>query len=353
MKKKICLIALLLILLSIIICGCSEASDRDLNTTNNNPHTTNDKPQLISIADKEVTDTIIDISVDKTKDTLELFNMVCVTDGAVWKVYDKDDNLKANRVINLKDGYNTFYIEVSCPDGSYPTTYTLNVLKSYYITVRYVWWEGLAEHLLKEVTIEQMELFVADYIPEIYGYDFISWHTYSFDDEFTQGRSSQDFKLVAKVVPKPVRIHLIVDGEEWQTINTEYGKWVDLPIPEKEHYMFYNSYWYEDENYIGLVSFNEYRCYKWGDVYVYGKFEPRPYSITYDYGEITYHFKDVQSVKYGEEFVIKEPRWTHRKIDGISYVLQGFLYNGQPFTDGIYYYDGSITVTAVWLPVEE
>lgn len=332
--------------LTILFCSCSTPTDNNSDNTNNY-----ETPRIVSVADETITGTIIELSVDKTKEALELFNLVNVTNGAVWKVYDADDNLIANKVVDLSNGNNTFYIEVSYPDGSYSTTYTLKVFKSYDITVTYVWWEGIfTEHILKQVTIEQGELFIADYIPEITGYDFISWHTYSFDVEFTEGRSSYDFKLVAKVSPKPAKLHLIVDGEEWKTIETAYGERVNLPTPEKEHYNFTS--WFYDPSCTGLVADTDYRCFNWGDIYVYGKFEPKTYTITYDYGEMRHNYKDFRSVRYGEDFKIVEPNVHYVTANGIEYVFSGFSYNGEPFESGKYLYDGNITVTAIWLPVE-
>lgn len=347
MKKIRNFLAISLVLFSLfaLVCGCSPSQ-------NNSSENTNDTtPQIINVGDKTITGTLIELYVDKTTATLELFNLVNVTKGAVWKVYDTDNNLFANKVVNLNDGNNTFYIEVSLPDGSYPTTYTLKIFKSYDITVTYVWWEGIfTEHVLKKVTIEQGELFIADYIPEITGYDFISWHSYNFDIEFTEGRSSVDFKLVAKVSPKPAKLHLMVDGEEWKTVDTEYGKWVQLPVPEKEHYVF--SDWYYEDTFGSPIMGNEYRCYRWGDIYIYGKYTPKTYTITYDYGEMRHNYKEFKYAKYGEDFTIAEPNVSYVMVDGIKYVFSGFTYNGEPFESGKYLYDGNITVTAVWLPEE-
>lgn len=343
--KKFSVISLVFLSLTILFCSCSTTSNNKSDNTNNDT-----TPKIVSVADKAITGTTIELSVDKTTDTLELFSLVNVTDGAVWKIYDTYNNFIVNKVINLNNGKNTFYIEVALPDGSYSTTYTLKVFKSYDITVTYVWWEGIfTEHILKQVTIEQGELFRADYIPEIPGYDFISWHDYSFDVEFKEGRSSVDFKLVAKVSPKPAKLHLIIDDEEWKTIDTEYGEWVQLPIPEKEHYTFDN--WYYESSF-GSPIINEYRCYKWGDIYIYGKYVPNSYTITYDYGEMRHNYKDFQLVKYGEDFKIVEPNIHYVTANGIKYVFSGFSYKGEPFGNGKYLYDGNITVTAIWLPEE-
>ncbi len=348
MKKNKCLCIMLFTILSItlFICGCSSQSNDD---SSNTMFTV---PQIISVDNKKPTGTLIEISVDKTKNSLELFNLINVTSGAVWKVYDTDNNLLANKVVDLDKGNNIFYIDVSFPDGSYSTTYTLKIFKSYDITVTYVWWyNGITEHILKKVNVEQGELFKADYIPAITGYDFISWHSHSFDVEFIEGRSTQDFKLVAKVSPKPAKLHLIVDGEEWKTIDTEYGKWVQLPIPEKEHYNF--DKWYYDTSFGSSIMNDEYRCYNWGDIFIYGKFVPKTYTITYDYGETRHNYKDFQYVKYGEDFEITEPNVKNVTVNGIKYSFSGFSINGEPFESGKYYFDGNITVTANWLPVDD
>lgn len=349
MKRNVFIISLLFLLVCIFFAGCLEGGNNTSGGNNSSGNTTDTHPQIISVDGKKTTGALVELFVDKTTSFLELFNLVDVTKGAVWKVYDTNDNLIANKVISLNDGDNTFYIEVSFPDGSYPTTYTLKVFKSYDITVTYVWWEGIfTEHVLKKVTIEQGELFTADYIPEIQGYDFISWHTYSFDVEFTKGTSSVDFKLVAKVTPKPAKLHLILDGEEWKTVDTEYGEWVQLPIPEKEHYTF--DHWYYDDSFGSTISGNEYRCYRWGDIDIYGRYTPNTYTITYDY--VFYNKKEFKYATYGEDFTIAEPNSKYVKIDGIKYVFSGFTYNGKPFESGKYFYEGNITVTAVWLRAE-
>lgn len=343
--KIFLVIAFVFLSLTVLLCSCSKSP-------NNTDDTINDTtPKLISIADNKTTGTTIELSVDKTKNTLELFCLVKVTNGAVWKVYDTYDNLIENKVVNLNDGNNTFYIEVAFPNGSYPTTYTLKVFKSYDITVSYVWRPSIfTEQVLKQVTIEQGELFIADYIPEITGYDFLSWHDFSFDVEFIEGRSIQDFKLVAKVSPKPAKLHLIVDDEEWMTIDTEYGEWVSLPTPEKEHYNFTS--WFYDPSCTGLVADTDYHCFNWGDIYIYGKFEPKSYTITYDYGEMRHNYKDFQYVRYGEDFKIIEPNVHYVTSNGIEYVFSGFSYSSEPFENGKYLYDGNITVNAIWIPVE-
>lgn len=156
---------------------------------------------------------------------------------------------------------------------------------------------------------------------------------------------------MAKVSPKPAKLHLIVDGEEWETIDTEYGKWVQLPIPEKEHYNF--DKWYYDTSFGSSIMNDEYRCYNWGDIFIYGKFVPKTYTITYDYGEMRHNYKDFQYVKYGEDFEITEPNVKNVTVNGIKYSFSGFSINGEPFESGKYYFDGNITVTGNWLPVDD
>ncbi len=342
--KNYIIIVCVFIVLIMLMCACANSAEGSIKSEANL-----DVPQILRVDGKSPQGKTINLSVEKSTDKLELFNLIEVTNGSIWRVFDADNNLIENKVVKLKDGNNTFYLQSSLPDGTLSSTYTLTVFKSYDITVTYVWWEGVmrVEHVLKKITVEQGELFKADYIPEITGYDFVSWHSVNFDVEFTEGSSTVDCKLVAKVVPKSAKLHLIVDGNEWQTIDAKYGDWVNLPIPQKEHYSFED--WFYDDTFCSFVI-NEYRCYNWGDVNVYGKFKANSYKITYDYGEFRNYYKEFKYCNYGEEFKIVEPNVKEVTKDGTKYVFSGFSFNGKTFKSGKYLYDGDITVTAIWLP---
>lgn len=338
-KKYILTIIFVLCGLLILICGCTDSSEEKV------------LPSLIEVDDVEPTGTSVKLSVSKYTKSLKLFELVSVTKGSVWKVYDSNDNVMSNKIVNLEDGNNTFYIEVAYPDGSYSKTYILKVFKSYDVKVTYVYkflqyTENFGSYVtLKEEVIEYGENFVADYIPEIYGYDFYNWYVKYDKTPFTEGKMYSDTKIIANAKPKTTRVHIMLDGEEWQVIDSWYQKQIYIPTPpEKKHYYFDG--WKCD---VQGLNYDEFYCFDWGDVYIYGNYKPKSYTITYDY--IYYGSRDAQYyVKYGEDFVMKEPKYKSITVNGIEYVLDGFLYNGEPFTSGKYLYDGDITVTANWVP---
>lgn len=341
--KKIIIAILSLVACSLLLVGCDNQEPADTPNLKN-------EPNLVYVDNGEIAEKTICFSVGKDTDYVQLFDFIRATGDTIWKVMDIENNVFESKVVKVSAGTNVFYIEASLPNGTKSVNYTLNIFRSYDITVTYVWKEdGYREKILNTVQVKQGELFKADYVPEFYGYDFVSWHDYNSDVEFTEGKSSADFKLIAEVSPKPVTVHLIIDGEEWQTIQTKYNEYIKPPVPpDKEHYSFDD--WYRDSKFTNSLS-RGYALCNYLDVYFYGKLTPNQYNITYDFGIAQYTRS--RSVKYGEDFEIVEPWNHHITVDGITYIFAGFIYNGEPFESGKYFYDGDITVEAVWIPEEE
>ncbi len=342
---------LLVMILTFIACGVIFAGCTNQDTTES------DVPKLVEIKDGKIQGQDVYLAVSKDIDNIFLFDLIKVTDDAVWKVIDINNDVITSKVVQVIDGINVFYLEVSLPDGTKSTMYTLLINKAKAITVTYLYptGYGLGEEVLKEVEIEPGTLFKADYIPNITGFDFFYWHTRGSDMEFKEGILNYDTHLVAKVSKKTAKLHLIVDGEEWQSINTEYGSWVELPIPEKKHYHFGNSFyneWYYDDTFSSPFGTN-YRCYTSGDVYIYGRFVPTSYTITYDFGEIAHNRKEYEYATYGKDFELYELNYSYTTYNGVKYYFVGYTYNGNPFESGKYLYNGDITVEAVWMPESE
>ena len=353
MKKNILFLMLFTLLIScfLFLFSCSSSKNDNLNNDSSSTH------QIVSFDNKKVSGTLISFSVDTYQNSLQLFDLVKVTDDTVWKVYDKDNNIMLNKIVNLNDGNNTFYIEVSAPDGSYSKTYTLSIFKMHYITVTYVIKEKYsAERILNEVNIKYGDYFKADYIPTLDdGYDFINWHEATLDNRvFTERNLYYDLKLYATIIPKKAILHLIVDGEEKQVIETEYWERLYIPTFEKEHYKFEK--WTTDravifEYHYGTTTYCHIGSY--GDIYITAKYKPNTYTITYDYGEPRRNDKFFQYVEYGSFFSLHEINSQYATLNGVEYKFSGWSYKGNPFTRGKYLYDGDITVEAIWTPIEK
>lgn len=352
-KLKTFIILIVFVILSMfVLSGCGENPDNNL-TNNDGISSGTDitKPCIISVDGIKPTGMSIKLSVGIGCDKLEMLNSIQVSEGAIYKIYDEKNNFVASKVVELQDGDNYFYIEVSLPDGTQAVTYKLIIFKSYNITVNYSYKNinGIA-YVLKEVTVEQGTLFKADYVPTILGYDFIGW---CYDDrEFKEERLVSDATLTANITPKKGVLHFILDGEEWDTLDTIYYERYDLPIPTKENYHF-NKWCHDEYCTVEVGIWNNYDCRYWGDQYVYGKMEPNLYTVTYDYGEVRNDYTISKSYQYGEDFEVDKPYYSCYEYNGKKYIFSGFTYNGEPFVSGKYLYDGDITVTAVWTLAEE
>ncbi|MCM1306845.1 MAG: hypothetical protein NC131_16385 [Roseburia sp.] len=346
MKKVLCITVALLFCL-LVFTACTSTSQDNVES----------EPKIISIDGGTISGKEITLNVSKYIDNVFLFDLIKVTDDAIWKVIDINSNVIANKTVRLVDGNNIFYIEVSLPDGTKSTMYTLLINKAKDITVTYLATTiyGFGERILKEVKVEPGTLFKAAYIPNLEGFDFFYWHKRGSEKEFKEEILNYDTQLIVKASKKTAILHLIVEGEEWQTINCEYGDWVNLPVPTKQHYHFgdvFSDRWYYDKECISSFG-TEYRCYNSGDIYIYGKFVPTTYKITYDFGEIAHNRKEYQSVVYSNTFELYELNFPYTTYNGIKYYIVGYTYNGEPFVGGKYLYDGDIKVEAVWMPESE
>lgn len=159
---------LLVMILTFIACGLIFAGCTNQDTTES------DVPKLVEIKDGKIQGQDVYLTVSKDIDNIFLFDLIKVTDDAVWKVIDINNNVITSKVVQVIDGINVFYLEVSLPDGTKSTMYTLLINKAKAITVTYLYptGYGLGEEVLKEVEIEPGTLFKADYIPNITGFDF-------------------------------------------------------------------------------------------------------------------------------------------------------------------------------------
>ena len=125
---------------------------------------------LLGIEGATMTGGTADMLVNKTTASVNLSQIVKVSADSSWKLYTPESALIATKVANLADGNNAFLIVVS--SGNIDNTYTLNIYKSFEITVSY---HDVYNAVIYTETADTGYEYSANYTPEITGYTFNHW----------------------------------------------------------------------------------------------------------------------------------------------------------------------------------
>ena len=186
--------------------------------------------------------------VDHETSVVSLAQKVVCSSDSVWKLYyDKLGQMEIPTKIaaktsgELSDGDNIFYIVVSTQDGTQSNLYTLNVHRSFEVTLRYSFGDKVTE---KKVYTGYECTAMKD--PEVRGYTFGGWKDQNGNVIKTTFVPYEDMTLCAVLTAKEYRVTLTdEEGGISQTTRTvTYDKDYTLPVPTKEGYTFLG--WYLD-----------------------------------------------------------------------------------------------------------
>ena len=129
---------------------------------------------MTAIAGGEVSGLNVTLQVEPATEEVDLSGIVGVSSGSSWQLY-KDITgqmlIPTKYASDLRNGDNTYYIVVNSDDGKINRTYTLNIYKNYYVTVKYVSENNVfhSEEVLAGTTLETGPTIERD------GYVFNGW----------------------------------------------------------------------------------------------------------------------------------------------------------------------------------
>ena len=184
--------------------------------------------------------------VDHNTSAVSLAQKVVCSSDSVWKLYyDKLGQMEIPTKIaaktsgELSDGDNIFYIVVSTQDGTQSNLYTLNVYRSFEVTLRY----SLGDKVTEKKVYTGYEC-TAMKDPEVRGYTFNGWKDQNGNVIKTTFVPYEDMTLCAVLTAKEYRVTLSdEEGGMSQTTRTlTYDKSYTLPVPRKKEYTFLG--WY-------------------------------------------------------------------------------------------------------------
>ena len=180
--------------------------------------------------------------------------------------------------------------------------------------------------------------------PERRGYEFSGW--YYNGDKITDGvwKYDGDITLTARWEIIYYSVTYNTDGgtmpdSYMRTFTAESELPYTLPVPKKLGYDFAG--WYENADLSGQ-SITEIPENGLRDYTLYAKYtvDHTPHTLTYD---LNYNGAPTttQQVVTGENVKLITP-------ERRGYEFSGWYYNGNKITDGVWKYDGDITLTALW-----
>ena len=226
----------------------------------------------------------INLIVNHQTDSVSLSNKVVCSDDSVWKMYyDKlgqmeiPTKIAASASGYLNNGDNKFYLVVTSNDGVQTNLYTLNVYRSYLVTVNYV---------VNGATVKTDSAYTAfpyeiNYTPQVDGYAFNFWKDGS-GRETTLVTPSGSVTLTADVTANNYACTLDVNGgnELSKTDYTvTYDKQFTLPKASRTGYTFLG--WYAGETQLtesdgeSLAVWNNVK-----DVTVKAKWQANKYDVS-------------------------------------------------------------------------
>lgn len=168
------------------------------------------------------------------------------------------------------------------------------------------------------------------------GYTFTGW--YSGSKKYSSGTWNTDgnLSLSAQWEISKYTVYFDPNGgtASKSSMQVTYGSYFTLPTATRTGYTF-------DGWYKGSTKFDDYS--KWeteSDVTLTAKWTGKSYTVSLNANGGSCSSKSV-SVVYGSSYSLPTPSKT-------GYVFKGWFRSGTKFTDGIWNYDGSVTLTAEW-----
>ena len=226
------------------VCSKTETENHAMqgnNCTKCSYHT--EPATLLGIQGATMTGGTADMLVNKTTASVNLSQIVKVSADSSWKLYTPESALIATKVANLEDGNNAFLIVVS--SGNIDNTYTLNIYKSFEITVSY---HDVYNTVIHTETVDTGYEYAASYTPEITGYTFNYWklngaQTAKFtpfaNTDLTAACTANDYTLTLDANGGEV-------GESSKAVT--YDSNYTLPVPTRTGYTFTG--WFNGETKI-------------------------------------------------------------------------------------------------------
>ncbi len=215
--------------------------------------------RIFSVDGATINDYEINLIVNHDTDSVSLSNKVVCSEDSVWKLYyDKlgqteiPTKIAASNSGALKNGNNVFYIVVTSKDGVQTNLYTLNVYRSYAVSVSYVA-NGKVIQTDSAYTGYPYEI---NYTPKIEGYTFNYWK----DGQGAQVTSATPFApltFVADATANDYSCKLNVNGGndlDKTDFTFTYDKQFTLPRAYRTGYTFLG--WYVGETQLTNGSGN-------------------------------------------------------------------------------------------------
>lgn len=249
MKRKI--LALLIVIFSVtlafgILSACTDDS------------TTNGQGAISKVVGGKIDGTEIFMFVDKDTDSVSLADKISCKRGYSWRL--SRDELGQSEIITkiatgqngkLKGGDNYFYIFIFDISDNIVATYTLNVHRSYQVTIKFY----ANSYLIGNEYVYTGELHEIKFTPAFVGYTFNGWK----DDKgetVTKCTIFSSIYLYADITGNNCTYPLDANGGTIDsgitTVDITYGQEFTLPVPTRKGYTFNG--WYFSNNALKLVT---------------------------------------------------------------------------------------------------
>lgn len=307
-------------------------------------------PATITAVDNATMDyanSSIEMLVDKNTSSVNLSNMVKVSPNSSWKLYGADSSLIPTKYANLQDGDNDYLIVVSSADGLYDNTYSLNIYKSFEVSVKFY---DVYNSVVRTVTADTGCKYTIDYTPEIVGYTFNYWKL--GDKQTTEFTPYDDVNLYSDCTANTYFLNLNADGGEVAENSTQvtFDSNYTLPVPTKTGHTFTG--WYYRENKITDIDGTSLKTSKFSEISeIIAKWQINSYRLNVEYDDYN-HGSVVGSGDYDYASSV-----TVEATTKAGYTFVGW-YNGETLLDSNLTYTftmpaESVTYTAKWCVATE
>lgn len=253
MKKRLikALICVILLFLIFTLIAC------DGKSTDENENQGNTEPQVISIDGGTIDGVNIYLEVEPSTNTLNLSDMLKVSQNASWQLFDSNDGqnlIPTKFTYSLKDGENLYYVVVSSENNANSKTYTLNIWRNFYGEIIF----KANDVELDRVSVLSHTTVTLDPPSEMLGYD-LTW-----DENFYYVTEKCKIFTASSVMPKQYTITLDANGGMHSSnsnnifsVAVTYNEKYNLPVPTKTGYVFvgwyYNTTFITDEEGVDLT----------------------------------------------------------------------------------------------------
>ena len=245
-------------------------------------------PKITQVEGATIDGTDIFMLVDHTTDSVALLNKVTVSSGK-WDLYS--DILGQNKIPTkiaagnngkLQDGDNVFFIMLENENGDLAKVYTLNVYRSYIVTVNYYNHKNV---LMYSDTAYTGYEYALNYDYTTPGYTFNCW---TENGVTYQSRVLwDDLTLQAEMTANSYIAFFNADGGTLTQSQASviYGTEYTLPVPERLGYTFLG--WYIDGTQLTDKSGQSLSAWLYAeDSSVMAKWQINRYTVTAEYNEV-------------------------------------------------------------------